>query len=170
MSERKFVETPDSFVDNAFVNAVGEKKKVDNKNPNFDYGFKKVRSVFDLPSAPSSVSDWEHNEYVIDSAGYVPIDKMIKRMIQDGERLEEFRLSADYQALFEKTDDELPYDDFMFQDRAELLVSARELQSQLDEIRAKRSSSGVPKEEHSTKAETPPIPDSDKETVSTADK
>lgn len=170
MSDVNYIETPDSIVDNAFAKVVNKNKKVDNKDPNFDYDFKMVRSVFDLPSAPPSVSDWECNEYVIDSAGYVPIDKMIKRMLQDGARLEEFRLSADYQSLFKDTDDEIPLDDFMFQDRAELLVTARELQSQLDEIRSKRSSSVEPGEKQSTKVDTPPVQDSNNETVSTADK
>lgn len=111
----------------------------------FDTKNRLVRSVWDKCSAPPSVKDWTCNDYVIDYLGYVPIDKMIKRMLEDGARLEAYRETPEYKALYEqsiKDDDERPYDDdLIYADRLTLLETAQNLQAELSEIRNVRKAS-----------------------------
>lgn len=105
----------------------------------FDSSSVLVRSIWNKCSIPPSVKNWKHNNYTIDYLGYVPIDKMINRMLADGERLEAYRQTPEYKALYEQSireDETRPLDDdLIYCDRLTLLDTARSLQYQLEEYR-----------------------------------
>lgn len=119
-------------------------KTIEKKQPKkIEYDFavpdeKKFRSPWDRCVAPPSVSDWIYNRRRVDDAGYVPLDKQIKRMIADGERLLDFKHSPQYRAIYEelaKADEQLPQDDMLFMSRSDLLARAHELKDELESIR-----------------------------------
>lgn len=119
-------------------------KTIEKKQPKkIEYDFalqdgKKFRSPWDRCIAPSSVGDWIYNRRRVDDAGYVPLDKQIKRMIADGERLLDFKHSPQYRAIYEelaKVDEQLPEDDMLFMSRSDLLARAHELKDELESIR-----------------------------------
>ena len=157
-------------------------KTVEKKQPKkIEYGFeksvdkkKKFRTPWDVCVSPPSVGDWIYNRRRVDDAGYVPLDKQIKRMIADGERLLDFKHSPQYRAIYEqlaKADEELPQDDMLFMSRADLLERAHQLKDELETIRLNRGTSqgGVnesPKEPTIQTQEKNP-PTADNETVST---
>lgn len=152
-------------------------KTIENKQPKkIEYDFavpdeKKFRSPWDRCVAPPSVGDWVYNRRRVDDAGYVPLDKQIKRMIADGERLLDFKHSPQYRAIYEelaKADEQLPEDDMLFMSRSDLLARAHELKDELESIRL---NSAIPQEPTvQTPAPEGPEkipPTAEKETVST---
>lgn len=155
-------------------------KTIEKKQPKkIEYDFavqdeKRFRSPWDRCIAPPSVRDWIYNRRRVDDAGYVPLDKQIKRMIADGERLLDFKHSPQYRAIYEelaKADEQLPEDDMLFMSRSDLLARAHELKDELESIRLNSRTlqgdvDGSPKE---PTVQTPDlVPSSaEKETVST---
>lgn len=148
------------------------KKTIENKqSKKIEYDFdvqngKKFRSPWDRCIAPPSVGDWIYNRRRVDDAGYVPLDKQIKRMIADGERLLDFKHSPQYRAIYEelaKADEQLPEDDMLFMSRSDLLARAHELK---DELEAIRLNSETPQEPTVQTPEKNPPP-AEEETVST---
>lgn len=120
------------------------KKAIEKKQPKkIEYDFavpdkSRFRSPWDKCVAPPSVEDWIYNRRRVDDAGYVPLDKQIKRMIADGERLLDFKHSPQYRAIYEelaKADEQLPEDDMLFMSRSDLLARAHELKDELEAIR-----------------------------------
>lgn len=147
-------------------------KTIERKLPKkIEYDFavpdgKKFRSPWDRCIAPPSVGDWIYNRRRVDDAGYVPLDKQIKRMIADGERLLDFKHSPQYRAIYEelaKADEQLPEDDMLFMSRSDLLVRAHELKDALESIRL---NSETPQEPTVQTPEKNPPP-AEEETVST---
>ncbi|WP_276751641.1 hypothetical protein [Treponema succinifaciens] len=157
-------------------------KTIEKKQPKkIEYDFavqdeKKFRSPWDRCVAPPSVGDWIYNRRRVDDAGYVPLDKQIKRMIADGERLLDFKHSPQYRAIYEelaKADEQLPEDDMLFMSRSDLLARAHELKDELESIRLNSRTlqgdvyeSPKPKEPTVQTPEKNP-PSAEKETVST---
>lgn len=148
------------------------KKTIENKqSKKIEYDFdvqngKKFRSPWDRCVAPPSVGDWIYNRRRVDDAGYVPLDKQIKRMIADGERLLDFKHSPQYRAIYEelaKADEQLPQDDMLFMSRSDLLARAHELRDELESIRLNSATSQEPTVQTPEK-NPPPAED---ETVST---
>lgn len=147
-------------------------KTIEEKQPEkIEYDFaepdeKKFRSPWDRCVAPSSVGDWIYNRRRVDDAGYVPLDKQIKRMIADGERLLDFKHSPQYRAIYEelaKADEQLPQDDMLFMSRSDLLARAHELKDELESIRLNSAISQEPTVQ--TPEKNPPP--AEEETVST---
>lgn len=147
-------------------------KTIEKKQPKeikYDFAVqdeKKFRSPWDKCVAPPSVEAWIYNRRRVDDAGYVPLDKQIKRMIADGERLLDFKHSPQYRAIYEelaKADEQLPQDDMLFMSRSDLLARAHELK---DELEAIRLNSEKPKEPTVQTPEKNPPP-AEEETVST---
>lgn len=147
-------------------------KTIEKNQPNkivYDFASsdkKKFRSPWDKCVAPSSVEDWIYNRRRVDDAGYVSLDKQIKRMIADGERLLDFKHSPQYRAIYEelaKADEELPQDDMLFMSRTDLLARAHELKDELESIRL---NSKAPQEPTVQIPEKNP-PTAEEETVST---
>ena len=145
-------------------------KTIERKQPKeivYDFAVqdeKRFRSPWDKCVAPPSVGDWIYNRRRVDDAGYVPLDKQIKRMIADGERLLDFKHSPQYRAIYEelaKADEQLPQDDMLFMSRSDL--RAHELK---DELESLRLNSGTPQEPTVQTPEKNPPPAED-ETVST---
>lgn len=154
-------------------------KTVEKKLPKpIEYDFKasskKFRTPWDVCSPPPSVQDWIYNRRRVDDAGYVPLDKQIKRMIADGERLLDFKHSPQYRAIYEelaKADEQLPQDDMLFMSRSDLLATAHQLKEELETIRLnsetlKGDVNELPQEPTVQSTEKNP-PTADKETVST---
>lgn len=154
-------------------------KTIEKKQPKkIEYDFavpdeKRFRSPWDRCVAPPSVRDWIYNRRRVDDAGYVPLDKQIKRMIADGERLLDFKHSPQYRAIYEelaKADEQLPQDDMLFMSRSDLLARAHELKDELDSIQMLRGAPRVgeyipPEEKRPDSGENPPS--AEEETVST---
>lgn len=155
-------------------------KTIENKHPKkieYDFAFqdeKKFRSPWDKCVALSSVGDWIYNRRRVDDAGYVPLDKQIKRMITDGERLLDFKHSPQYRAIYEeleKADEQLPQDDMLFMSRSDLLARAHELRDELESIRLNSKTPQEPTvqipEKNPPTAEEKNPPTAENETVST---
>lgn len=150
----------------AFANTIEKKqpKKID-----YDFAApdeKKFRSPWDKCTVPPSVGDWIYNRRRVDDAGYVPLDKQIKRMIADGERLLDFKHSPQYRAIYEelaKADEQLPQDDMLFMSRSDLLARAHELKDELESIRL--NSGTIQEPTVQTPEKNPPT--AEEETVST---
>ena len=161
------------IVELAFEKTVERKlpKKIDY---DFDENVKFFRSPWDKCILPPSVDDWTYNRRRVDDAGYVPLDKQIKRMIADGERLLDFKHSPQYRAIYEelaKADEQLPEDDMLFMSRSDLLARAHELKDELESIRL---NSGTLKGDVTESPQEPTVqtpeknpPTAEKETVST---
>lgn len=158
---------------------VAFEKTVEKKIPKpIEYDFADSKNKFKTPwdkcCTPPSVSDWIYNRRRVDDAGYVPLDKQIKRMIADGERLLDFKHSPQYRAIYEqlaKADEQLPQDDMLFMSRSDLLAKAHELKEELETI---RSNSGTLKGDVHESPQEPTVqtteknpPTAEKETVST---
>ena len=146
-------------------------KTIEKKQPKkIEYDFalpdgKRFRSPWDRCIAPPSVGDWIYNRRRVDDAGYVPLDKQIKRMIADGERLLDFKHSPQYRAIYEelaKADEQLPEDDMLFMSRSDLIARAHELKYELEAIRL---NSATPQEPTVQTPKNPPS--AEEETVST---
>lgn len=147
-------------------------KTIEKKLPKkIEYDFavqdeKKFRSPWDRCVAAPSVGDWIYNRRRVDDAGYVPLDKQIKRMIADGERLLDFKHSPQYRAIYEelaKADEQLPEDDMLFMSRSDLLARAHELKDELESIRL----NSVTPQEPTVQAPEKNPPSAEEQTVST---
>lgn len=153
-------------------------KTIERKQPKkIEYDFavpddEKFRSPWDRCIVPPSVGDWVYNRRRVDDAGYVPLDKQIKRMIADGERLLDFKHSPQYRAIYEelaKADEQLPEDDMLFMSRSDLLARAHELKDELESIRLNSGTLQGDEYESPLVPTTPEKnpPPAEKETVST---
>lgn len=152
------------------VDSILESKRPKKIDYDFDENQKHFRTPWDKCTVPPSVKDWTYNRRRVDDAGYVPLDKQIKRMIADGERLLDFKHSPQYRAIYEelaKADEELPQDDLLFLSRADLLECAHQLKDELETIRLNRGT--IKESQEDSKIQTPEKnpPTADKETVST---
>lgn len=103
---------------------------------------KKFYSPWDACTPPPKVENWKFNEVRVDALDYIPIDLQIKRMLVDGQRLADYRHTAEYKEIFDKIRSEdfsQPVDDLLYLSKPELLARAQELQASLDEYRSQKA-------------------------------
>lgn len=88
--------------------------------------------------SPTTIFNDDNNPRLVDDSSYIPLDKQIKRMIADGVRLEEFKSTEQYKALYDFSDDDsIVVDDTLYMDKTELRDYAKDLSKQIEELQSK---------------------------------